>query len=236
MSALLVERERLERDLAQLQGGETGHGRESADRPDDAAETFANELDEGMEDDLRASLDEVAEARHAEPGGSFEQEVEQFGGGHRIVEGAVSGSSGEAEMVGKGAEPTVRHLVAHQPPGEPEGVDDGVGEGLAPAPAQGCVQESEVEADVVADDHGVADELLQRGEDGVDARRGCDHAVGDPGQQGDGRWDGATWIDQRGEGAEEFAAADLDRTDLGDAVAIGGSASGFQVDDDECGL
>jgi RNA polymerase-binding transcription factor DksA len=60
--ALLVERERLERDLAQLQGGETGHSRESADRPDDAAETFANELDEGMEDDLRASLDEVAEA------------------------------------------------------------------------------------------------------------------------------------------------------------------------------
>ena len=65
-TALVAERDRLERDLANLVRGETGHVRDSAERlgagSDAAVETFADELDEGMEDDLRASLDEVAEA------------------------------------------------------------------------------------------------------------------------------------------------------------------------------
>lgn len=64
--ALHAERERIERDLAQLRGKLVDPGRDSAERlgagSDIPVETFSDELDEGMEEDLRASLDEVEEA------------------------------------------------------------------------------------------------------------------------------------------------------------------------------
>lgn len=64
--ALHAERERIERDLAQLRGELVDPGRDSAERlgagSDIPVETFSDELDEGMEEDLRASLDEVEEA------------------------------------------------------------------------------------------------------------------------------------------------------------------------------
>jgi DnaK suppressor protein len=64
--ALDTERERLRHDLAQLRGELVDPGRDSAERlgagSDDSVETFANELDEGMEEELQASLDEVDEA------------------------------------------------------------------------------------------------------------------------------------------------------------------------------
>lgn len=65
-TALTSERERLLRDLAQLRGELVDPGRDSAERlgagSDDSVETLTNELDEGMEEDLQASLDEVDEA------------------------------------------------------------------------------------------------------------------------------------------------------------------------------
>lgn len=74
-TALVVEQERLERDLAQLRGEEIDPGRDSAERlgagSDDAVETFADELAEGMEIDLRASLDEVAEALQRIDAGTY---------------------------------------------------------------------------------------------------------------------------------------------------------------------
>lgn len=64
--ALHAERERIERDLAQLRGELVDPVRDSAERlgagSDIPVETFSDELDEGMEEDLRASLDEVEEA------------------------------------------------------------------------------------------------------------------------------------------------------------------------------
>ena len=65
-AALIVERDRLERDLGRLRAGHGVEPRDSAERLDaggDAAvQTFVDELDEGMEEDLRASIDEVVAA------------------------------------------------------------------------------------------------------------------------------------------------------------------------------
>ncbi len=62
-TALDAERSRLLRDLAHLRGELVDPGRDSAERlgagSDDAVEAIGNELDEGMEQDLQASLDEV---------------------------------------------------------------------------------------------------------------------------------------------------------------------------------
>ena len=62
-TALDTERERLLRDLAHLRGELVDPGRDSAERlgagSDDAVEASGNEFDEGLEQDLQASLDEV---------------------------------------------------------------------------------------------------------------------------------------------------------------------------------
>ena len=62
-TALDAERSRLLRDLAHLRGELVDPGRDSAERlgagSDDAVEAIGNEVDEGMEQDLEASLDEV---------------------------------------------------------------------------------------------------------------------------------------------------------------------------------
>jgi hypothetical protein len=97
----------------------------------------------------------------------------------------------------------------------------------------GGAQEPDVEADVVADDHGVADEVDQRGQDGADAGCGGDEGVGQAGQHGDLRGDRPPGVDQRLEGAEALAAAHLDGADLGDRVLVAVAARGLEVDDAE---
>lgn len=79
-TALLGEQERLQRDIAQLRGELDVPGRDSAERlgagSDDSVEAFGNELDEGMEEDLRASLDEVEEALRRIDAGTYGQCVD----------------------------------------------------------------------------------------------------------------------------------------------------------------
>ncbi len=94
-------------------------------------------------------------------------------------------------------------------------------------------EEREVEADVVADDHRVADEFLERRQDGPDAGCLVDDRVGQAGEHGDLGRDGAPRVDERLERAEELAAADLDRTDLGDLVVVAVATGGFEVDHTE---
>ena len=94
----------------------------------------------------------------------------------------------------------------------------------------GVTQEREVEADVVADDHRVADELVERGEDGSDPWRLVNDRVGQPGEHRDLRRDRPTWVDERLERAEELAAAHLDGADLGDLVVGAVAAGGLEVD------
>lgn len=74
-SALTAERERILTDLARVRGDLADPGRDSAERlgagSDDAVETLASELGEGMEADLRGSLDEVDEALQRVAAGTY---------------------------------------------------------------------------------------------------------------------------------------------------------------------
>ena len=105
--------------------------------------------------------------------------------------------------------------------------------GVRPVRSNRVTKEGEVEADVVADDHRVADELLQRREHRADPRRLVDDGVGQAGEHGDLRRDRPAGVDQRLEGAEELAAADLDGADLGDLVVVAVAAGGLEVEDAE---
>ena len=62
---------------------------------------------------------------------------------------------------------------------------------------------------------------------------GGDERVGEPGQHRDLRRDGPARVDERLERAEELAAADLDRADLGDRVVGAVAAGRLEVEDAE---
>ena len=65
-TALEQERDRLQRDLAQLRGDPDAEPRDSADRldqgPDDAVATYDHDFDETVAEDLESALGEVEEA------------------------------------------------------------------------------------------------------------------------------------------------------------------------------
>ena len=69
------------------------------------------------------------------------------------------------------------------------------------------------------DQHGVARELQQRRQHGLDPRRRRHQRVGEAGEHGDHRWDRPARVDEGLERAEALAATDLDGPDLGDGVA-----------------
>ena len=139
----------------------------------------------------------------------------------------------EAEARGQRAEPAVGHLVADQAAGQGDGVDLHRVVAGVPGPLERGAQEGDVEADVVADDHGAPQELEQRRQHRLDARRRRDHRVGEPGEHGDLRRDRPARVDERLERAEALAAADLDRADLGDGVVGAVAAGGLEVEDAE---
>ena len=109
--------------------------------------------------------DEIVEAEDTEARRPLDQQVEQVGGRERVVEGTMARSVVEAEAGRECSQTAIRHLVTNQPPCERDGVDDGAVGGCAdrrPIVAlTGGSQEADVEADVVADDDRVADELDQ---------------------------------------------------------------------------
>ncbi len=174
--------------------------------------------------------DQVVEPQYAEPGGTFEQEVQKVGGGQGIVEGAVRRSMIEAKARCQRAESAIRHLVADQSPGQRQGVDDGIRDLGIATPAQGGIDEGHVEPDVVADHHGVAQELDHRREYGVDRRGAHHHRFGDPGEHGDHRRDRPARVDQALQRAQALAAANLDHADLGDQVGVAIAAGGLDVE------
>ena len=102
---------------------------------------------------------EVVESEHAEAGGTLEQQVEEVGRGERVVEGPVGRTVVETEPAGKRSEAAVGNLVTHEPAGECRRVDHGGGDRRSAVAFEGRAQEREVEADVVADEHCVADEV-----------------------------------------------------------------------------
>ena len=131
------------------------------------------------------------------------------------------------------AEAAVGHLVAHQPAGQGDGVDAHRVEARVPGALERGAQERHVEADVVADEDRAAEELEQRRQHGLDARRRRDEGVGEAGEHRDLRRDGPARVDERLERAEELAAAHLDRADLGDRVVGAVAAGRLEVEDAE---
>ena len=173
---------------------------------------------------------QIVEAQHAEAGGALEQQVQQVGGGERVVERAVVGPMIEPKATGQRAQAAIRHLVAHQPTSEWQRVDDGVAKGGPVAAEQRGVDEPHVETDVVADDDRVADELLQGGQHRLDARCLGHHRLRDAREHGDAGGDGLARVDQGGHGAQTLAVANLDDPDLGDEVATAVAAGGLDVE------
>ena len=162
---------------------------------------------------------EVVETGDSQAAGSLDEQVQQVAGGEHIVEGAVCGSVFEVEAFGERAQLAVGDLVAHEAAGEGHGVDRSVGQARSIVSFERGLHEAEVEAHVVPDHHGIADELEQRREHVLDARRREHHRLGDAGEHGDLRGDGAAGIDEGLEGAETFAPSIAGGADLGDAAA-----------------
>ena len=176
---------------------------------------------------------EIVEAEHPEAGCPLDEQVEEVGGGERVVERSMAGLMIEPQARGERAELAVRNLVAQQAPGQRHGVDHGAGERRSAVALAGGAEEAHVEADVVAHDHRVADELDERRQDRTDARCVRDQHVGQPGEHGDLRRDRPAGVHQRLEGAETLPALHLDGADLGDLVLVAVAARGLEVDDAE---
>ena len=132
------------------------------------------------------------------------------------------------------AEPAVGDLVAgQQPTGHRGGVEHA--RIRPPVAVEGArrLEEAGVERGVVGDEDRIGEELEQLWQDLLHPRRGGDHGLGNAGQHGNERGDRTAGVDQGGELAELFPAADLDRADLGDAVSVRRAAGGLEVEDDE---
>jgi hypothetical protein len=195
------------------------------------------DLLEGGVGPCRRELDQVLEGEHAERAGQLQQAVEDVDGGPGVGERSVAGRHRGTQIGGEGGQPDVGHLVPGQQLAcQPSGADHPVGRPRVSVPLQVGLQEPPVEGGVVADEHGVAEEFEQAGQDRLDRLRARHHAVGDPGERGDQRRDRDLGVDQRVERADDLAAADLDGADLGDAVVRGRAAGGLEVQDDELDL
>jgi hypothetical protein len=175
-------------------------------------------------------LEEVVEAEHAQAAGPLEQEVEEVAGGQGVGQGPVGGPVRQPQPLGKGAELAVRDLVADQAPGQGARVDPPIAQRRPPGPDEGGLQEPQIEAHVVAHDHGRADELEERRQHGVDLRSREHHGLGDAGQHGDLRRYPDARVHQRLERAQALAAPQLHRAHLGDLGIRRGRAGGLQVE------
>ena len=180
--------------------------------------------------------EQVVEAEHAVGSGPLEQQVQQVGGGERVVEGAVGRLVREPEATRERAEPAVRHLVAHEPAGQRARVDPRVAT-ARPIRAPGAARREErrgrsarcgptITVPAMNSTNAASTDSM-RG-------RGHHHRLGDAGEHGDLGRDGHARVDERLERAEALAAADLDRADLGDRAAASALApGGLEVDDAE---
>ena len=161
--------------------------------------------------------------------------MEEIAGGECVIEGPVARSVAEPEPISEGAELAVRDLVAQEPPCERERVDRPVDKAISTVALERSVGEREVVTDVVTHEHGVvaADEVKERGQDRLDARRSIDHLLGDAGQHRDLRWNRSAGIHEGLVGAETVATAQLHGADLGDATVGRLAAGGLNVEHDE---
>jgi hypothetical protein len=193
--------------------------------------------------DIRQVGAQVGEGVHPLVAHPLDERMQHVHGGAGVVQRAVRGLGGNGKQPRQRGQPHRGGLFAAQhPAGQPHGAQH-----LRPgpgdlAPRRRRPQEPDVEPGVVGDQHRVPGELEEHRQHRVDGRSIGHHRRGDAGQLHDLRRDAALRVDQRGELAEHGAAADLDRTDLGDGVgsvsvgAFRASAGGLQVDHHESGV
>jgi hypothetical protein len=173
---------------------------------------------------------QIVEAGHAEAARALDQQVQEIGGGERVVECAMRRLMVEAQSRRERAELAIGNLVAHETARERTRVECAVDQPRS-AGAQKCrIEERLIEAHVVADEDRAAHPFEQRGQHALDARRAIEHRLRDAGEHRDLRRHRAARIDERVKGAEAFAAAHLDRADLGDRALGRGRTGGLEVE------
>ena len=154
------------------------------------------------------------------------QRIVQQPGGAGIVQRAVGVFQVDVDLAGQRGQAVARGR-RHQDRGEIVGVDARVV--LNQALAR---QESRVEADVVADDWRLADEVAQRRDDGGDGRRADDVLRADAGDTGDEMRNGPAGVDQRAVLVDDLTIAQANRADFDDGIVEWVEAGRLQVNRD----
>ena len=106
-------------------------------------------------------MQQIVDTENAPASGTFQKQMQQIGGGERIIERPVTGPMRETETIGKGAEFAIRYLVTHQATRQCDRVDHGGRERLVVAPVACSRNETDVETGVVRHHDRVTDELEQ---------------------------------------------------------------------------
>ena len=141
----------------------------------------------------------------------------------------MGGLKGNAQRVPQRAQ-AVTAGRGHEHRGQFVSVDHFVGEDHARG-----FQEAQVEADVMADDDGIAEEVGQVVEHVVQPRGAGDHRVANAGQAGDETGNVAGWADEGGEFVFNAPRGEAHRTDVDDFVRTRVEAGGFQVEGNKSG-
>ncbi len=177
---------------------------------------------------------QVLQCGHAEVAQPLEQPVQHGHGRPRVRQRPVAGLGVRGEEPGQRTELVVRAFVPAQDLfGDAERVQVlPSGDGMAAAYAR-LPQKAEIEGRVVRDQHAAVGEFQEGRQDGVDAGRGGDHRVGDPGEDRDERGYRRGRSYQRRHLREDLPAADLDRADLGDLTVGRPGSGGLQVHHDK---
>ncbi len=110
------------------------------------------------------------------------------------------------------------------------GVGGAVGEAAVAEALGGGVEEGDVEADVVADDHGLPEELEEGRQSFLDGGSFDDHGLRDARHDRDEGGDGRPRVDQRLEAGDRQTALVADGSDLGDLATGGGGSGGLEVE------
>src|SRR5581483_5585387 len=164
---------------------------------------------------------ELTKGPHALGGQPGDQRPENFGGGACVGESPVVRHGTGAEETGQRAQLAVRHLLrVQQLPGERHRVEHRESRPGQPAGLRGGAEKADVERGVVRDQHAAVGEPEQPGQDGRDLRGGGQQPIGDAGELFDGRRDRDARVDQRGELAAPYSAADPHHADLGDRAVV----------------
>ncbi len=178
---------------------------------------------------------EIRQRRAAFCACACQQQREDLRRDARIAKRAVTVANRHMERCRQAIQSGAAH-ARHVAPPERDGVYAAGGERRRQVAAVGLiVQEVQVEADVMADDGALGDEVAQLRQHRRRQRRARQHLVADAGKLGDELRDAPLWIDQLRERVEELAAAHDHRPDLDQPVTARRQAGRFHVYHGELG-